>query len=91
MVYHGVLLTLKYSMGFSSQTIKEFLTKMADALEVEAHAISVDTPLSALDWDSLAIISTIALVDECLGEVISAEKIAKCHTIGDIIGLGEKI
>ena len=78
-------------MGFSSQIIKEFLSKLADALEIEVNTLSIDTSLSSLDWDSLAIISTIALVDECLGEVISAEKIAECKTIGDIVGLAEKI
>ena len=77
-------------MGFSSQIIKEFLSKLADALEIEVNTLSIDTSLSSLDWDSLAIISTIALVDECLGVVISAEKIAACQTIGDIIVLGEK-
>ena len=78
-------------MGFSSPTIKGFLSKLADALEIEVDTISLDTPLSSLDWDSLAIISTIALVDECFGVVISAEKIAESQTIGDIIELGEKI
>ena len=78
-------------MSLSSETIKEFLSKLADALEIDANDISIETHLSSLDWDSLAIISTIALVDECLGEVISAEKIAECQTIGDIVGLGEKI
>lgn len=78
-------------MGFSSQTIEEFLSKLADALEVEVNTLSIDTRLSSLDWDSLAIISTIALVDECLGKVLSAEKIAECQTIGDIIELVEKI
>ena len=76
-------------MGFSSQTIEEFLSKLADALEVEVNTLSIDTRLSSLDWDSLAIISTIALVDECLGKVLSAEKIAECQTIGDIVRLGE--
>ena len=78
-------------MGFSSQTIEEFLSKLADALEVEVNTLSIDTRLSSLDWDSLAIIYTIALVDECLGKVLSAEKIAECQTIGDIIELVEKI
>ena len=78
-------------MGFSSQTIEEFLSKLADALEVEVNTLSIDTRLSSLDWDSLAIISTIARVDEGLGKVLSAEKIAECQTIGDIIELVEKI
>ncbi len=78
-------------MSLSSEKIKEFLSKLADALEVDANAICIETRLSSINWDSLAIISTIALVDECLGEVISAEKIAECKTIGDIVGLAEKI
>jgi len=78
-------------MSLSSETIKEFLSKLEDALEVDVNSISIDTSLSSLNWDSLAIISTIALLDECLGKVISAEEIDECQTIGDIIGLAEKI
>ena len=78
-------------MSLSSETVKEFLSKLADALEVDANVISIETSLSSINWDSLAIISTIALVDECLGKVISAEKIAEWQTIGDIVGLAKKI
>ena len=76
-------------MGFSNEITKEFITKLADALGIEFNNISLDTSLSSLDWDSIAIISAIAIADECFGVVISAEKIAECQTIGDIIHLAE--
>ena len=72
-------------MSHSEQKIEEFLSQLAEALELEQDEISLDSKLSELDWDSLAIISAIAIADKCFDVVISIEKLSECKTINDII------
>jgi len=72
-------------MSHSEQKIEEFLSQLAEALEMEQDQISLDSKLSELDWDSLAIISAIAIADKCFDVVISIEKLSECKTINDII------
>ena len=74
-------------MQYSEQKIKEFISELADALEIEEENISVNSKLSELNWDSLAIISAISIADKCFGVVISIEKLAECKTINDIIDI----
>ena len=72
-------------MSHSEQKIEEFLSQLAEALEMEQDKISLDSKLSELDWDSLAIISAIAIADNCFDVVISIEKLSECKTINDIL------
>ena len=72
-------------MSYSEQKIEEFLSQLAEELEMEQDKISLDSKLSELDWDSLAIISAIAIADKCFDVVISIEKLSECKTINDII------
>ena len=72
-------------MSYSEQKIEEFLSQLAEELEIEQDKISLDSKLSELDWDSLAIISAIAIADKCFDVVISIEKLSECKTINDII------
>ena len=75
---------------FSDEKKKEFLIKMSEALELEEGILSFDTDFSELNWDSLAVITAIAIVDECFGVVISAEKIFYCQNLNDIIEIACK-
>ena len=77
-------------MPHSEQKIREFLSQLAEALEMEEDRISLDSKLSELDWDSLAIISAIAIADKCFDVVISIEKLSECKTINDIIEITYK-
>ena len=74
-------------MQYSEQKIKEFISELAEALEIEEENISLNSKLSDLNWDSLAIISAISIADKCFGVVISIEKLAACKTINDIIDI----
>lgn len=38
-------------------------------------------------WDSLALVSFIAVVDERFGVTLSASKLQKCETVGDLVAL----
>jgi acyl carrier protein len=64
--------------------MQDFHVGLADILEIETSAISSDLNLSTLDWDSLAFVSTIALIDECFGIVVRGQSLEKCQTVGDI-------
>ena len=74
-------------MNYSSEKIKEFLTKLAEELGMEKEDISKESKISDLNFDSLAIISTIAIVDECFDTVITMDQFSNCQTIKDIIDL----
>lgn len=63
--------------------MSEFYEGMAEILEVDAGQIGPDFELGDA-WDSLAIVSTIALVDEVYDKAISAEALENCKTVGDV-------
>lgn len=69
-------------------TRAEFLAALEEMLEADAGSLSPDTALDSLDsWDSLAVISFIALVDEHFDHVVAGEDLAKVKTIGDLLAL----
>jgi acyl carrier protein len=64
-----------------------FYEGLAEIFEVDVSFINSDTELAELNWDSLAIVSTIALVDETHGRMLDGSSLARCQTVGDIEGL----
>ena len=69
--------------------LKPFLEELAEALDIEDQELEVTTKLEDLDWDSLAVISSIALIDEYFNRKISANEISQCSTIGDLLNIGK--
>tara|TARA_B100000683_G_C12234154_1_gene450366 strand:- start:220 stop:447 length:228 start_codon:yes stop_codon:yes gene_type:complete len=67
----------------------DFLEQLADALDVDPGILQPDLSLEDIDWDSLAVISTIAIVDSVYGKMISGEKIQQCTTFQDVLLLIE--
>ncbi len=64
--------------------MQSFYEGLADILEIEISEVSGELNLSEINWDSLAFISTIALIDECHGIVIGGQSLENCKTVGDI-------
>jgi len=64
--------------------MNEFYTGMSEVLEVDAESIVPNFDLATVAWDSLAIVSTIALVDDCFGVLLNGQALANCATIADI-------
>lgn len=60
---------------------------LADIFEVDPAQINGDTPLSDYQWDSLAIVSTIALVDEICGTLLDGKSLTGCALVQDIESL----
>jgi acyl carrier protein len=69
--------------------MNEFNEGLAEILEVNVKEIQPDFVLGEL-WDSLAIVSTIALVDDCHGVVLEGDDLHKCEKISDILNLISK-
>ncbi|MBP2230502.1 acyl carrier protein [Azospirillum agricola] len=67
---------------------KEFLLALDETLELEPGTLTGDETLESLEaWDSLAVISFIALVDERLNIVVEGEKLARAKTVSDLLAL----
>ena len=67
----------------------EFNEGMAEIFEVSAGMIFADFELHTGEagWDSLAIVSTIALADDCFGVMLEGKALGECKTIADIYSL----
>lgn len=63
--------------------MSEFYEGLAEILEVEESEVNADLELGD-SWDSLAIVSTIALIDDVHDIQVRPEKLADCKTVGDI-------
>lgn len=63
--------------------MSKFYEEMAEILDVDPAELGPDFPLGET-WDSLAIVSTIALIDELYDRSVSPDGLAGCGTVGDI-------
>ena len=63
-----------------------FYEGMAEIFEIDVTEISSAFSLHSVDaaWDSLAIVSTIALVDDCFDVMLDGKSLGACETIADI-------
>lgn len=67
----------------------EFFIGLADIFEVDEDRVSASLVFNGDDvvWDSLAIVSTIALVDECFSVMLNGQALSQCKNVGDVIKL----
>ena len=70
-------------------TIQEFITKFAEAVEIEDVAsLKGDTPFRELDeWSSLAVMILIAFYDDEFRKQIGEKEIRQAQTIEDLYNL----
>lgn len=63
----------------------DFLKRFSETLAIPVGEVSLETELRSMqEWDSLAVVSLIAMVDESYGKPLSPRDIARCRTIGDL-------
>lgn len=69
--------------------MNKFYSGMADILEVEVSDVTLGFKLEdgGAKWDSLAIVSTIALIDELYDKTVDGQRLFECKTISDIENL----
>lgn len=72
-----------------SESLSTFLSVLADALEIEESSLTPNTHFDEIDWDSLAVISAIALIDEQFGVMIPGQDISECKGMPDLLSLIE--
>ncbi len=60
---------------------------LAEIFEVDVKEITPQFSLIAHNWDSLAIISTIALIDECYNKLVDGAVLAQCAVVSDLDAL----
>jgi acyl carrier protein len=72
---------------------QQFLLSLDEAVELEPGTLKGDEALADLEgWNSLAVISFIALADETCGISLQPSRIASCETVADLMALlGDKI
>jgi len=69
-------------------TKTEFYSELESMLELEAGTLKGTESLSELEgWDSMAVLSFIALADSKLGVVASPAALASCRTVPDLVNL----
>ena len=72
-------------------TIEKKKELLADILDVEPEEIDPDKELAELgDWDSLAILSFIAMMDEEFNKEIKGDVVKKLVTVADAFALMEE-
>lgn len=64
-----------------------FYDGLAEILEITPAEISTELELAQYNWDSMAVISTIALCDEVFNVVLDGRDLSKCQTVADIDNL----
>lgn len=67
------------------------LELLEEMLELDTGTLKPDTVLDSLDeWDSIALISFIALVDDEFGKMIKGNTVKEQKTVGDLMTLMEE-
>lgn len=71
--------------------IKDFIEKFAEAIETDASNLTMETEFRSLDdWNSLAVLSVIVMLDEEYGLQIENKDFKELETIADIVDYIEK-
>ena len=69
-------------------TFSEFLIQLDDVIEAPHGTIKKTGRLADIPaWDSLAVLSFIAMVDSKFGKQLSGKDIAACETVADLAKL----
>jgi acyl carrier protein len=66
---------------------ESFLEELAEVLELDLEELQDDFELSEDDWDSLAMVSAIAIIDEQFNIILDGDKLQECSTIGQLWNL----
>jgi acyl carrier protein len=67
--------------------MKKFLEGLAEVFELEVSEVTPQLSLSSVTWDSLAIVSTIALIDEHFSVMVDGQALAACTSVAEIQAL----
>jgi|GEM_PF-1303313 len=75
----------------SQVNLEAFLQELAPLFSIEREELTDDFALDPnTNWDSLTIISMMALMDDHFEVEISGEQLRRCSSIGDVLKLLEQ-
>lgn len=67
---------------------QEKMEELVDVFEMDLEEFDKDTILEDMEtWDSLAVLSFIALMNEKLGKQYHASEVTACRTVGDLLDM----
>ena len=70
---------------------KEILSELELIIEADPATLQANAELAQLDrWDSIAVVSFMAIADEKFGVILSAKELEKAATVADLINLVQK-
>ncbi len=69
---------------------EEFFGELARILEMDPDEVDENLQISPADWESVATLSVIALIDEKFGVTIPTERLVKCTTVSAMIRLAQE-
>lgn len=64
--------------------MNEKIEKLADALDWDVSDVTPDTHLDTLQWDSMAMLTVVALA-RANGKVVKGDELKKMVTVADVI------
>jgi len=64
-----------------------FLSELSDLLEVDAEELNNEFELNKENFDSVNIVSTIALIDEHFDVTVKGKSLAQAKTVGELLEL----
>ena len=73
-------------MPTSEKTIP-FLVELADILEIDPARVTVDFSFAEINWDSLAVVSSIALIDEYFDVIVGGQALSECNGVAEVLAL----
>lgn len=76
-------------MSNIEEKITNFLDDLAETLDINREDLKLESKFEDINWDSLSIISSIALIDEHFNKSISASQISECSSIEELIRIIE--
>lgn len=65
------------------------LELLAEILDCDVEELTPETELSSLEWDSVAVLSFIAMMDEEFGKAVKGAEIKQLVTIQDALNIME--
>jgi acyl carrier protein len=83
-IHHATI--LKYKKRQGNNMNHDFIDALAEILECEPSGLSVDTIFrDHPNWDSLAVLTTMSMIDEKFEVLIKQDEFVRLKTVGDII------
>lgn len=70
-------------------THQEKIEAIENLFEVDSGSITPETALDTLQWDSMAMLSLIALVNERFGKRLAGSQIKSFRTVQDLLAVME--